>query len=150
LIYYRPDFRKVYDLVLEENFEELEKVNGIVEEDIKKGEEKYLEVSEFYPEKNFYYGFYTPEIARVSSIISKISYKNPEKIFVMIADSGSNDGFVKISGRAQSGEVDLGKILKKSVEGFENASAGGHKQAAAASFPKKYLEEFKKRLLDNL
>jgi len=149
LIYYRPDFKRVYDSVLEKDFSDLDSVNEIVEKDVKKGEEKYLEIAEFYPEKNFYFGFYTPKIARISSIISKISHENPNKVFMMVANS-SRDDFVKVSGRAQSGEVDLGNLLKKCVGGFEDSSAGGHKQAAAGSFPKRYLEEFKKRLLKEL
>jgi len=128
----------------------LDEVNEIVEKDIKESEEKYLRTAEHYPDKGFYFGFLNPEISRVSPIISKISYENPDKIFIMVADSGSNKGFVKLSSRCQSGRIDLGEVLKKCIEGFENSSAGGHARAAAGSFPKKYLEEFKKRLLENL
>jgi len=38
-------------------------------------------------------------------------------------------------------------MLKKCVEGFEEANAGGHDRAAAGGFPVKYLDEFKARLI---
>jgi oligoribonuclease NrnB/cAMP/cGMP phosphodiesterase (DHH superfamily) len=105
LIYYRPDFRKVYDLVLKKDLDSLEEVNEFVKKEIEKDEKEYLEIAEFYPEKNFYYGFYTPKIARVSSIISKISYESPDKIFIMVADSGSNDGLLNFLPEGNQGKL---------------------------------------------
>jgi len=149
LIYYRPDFKKVYDLILKNDLDFLDEVNKIVEEDISKNEKRYLKEAEYFPDKNFYFSYFTPKIARVSTIISKISHENPDKIFFMAADS-SREGIVKVSSRAQSGKIDLNKLCKKCIKGFDNASAGGHKQAAGGSFPKKYLGEFKKRLLEEI
>lgn len=149
LIYYKPNFRKVYDLVLKGDLNSLTEASVEVEEEIRKTEKKYLEEAEYFPDKKFYFGYLNPKFGMVSTVISKISHQNPDKIFIMVADSSSED-FVKLSSRAQSGKVDLGKLLKKCVEGFEDASAGGHIQAAAATFPKKYLEEFKKRILEEL
>ena len=148
--YYRPDIRKVFDLVLKKDLDSLDKVNEIVEEDIRKTEKKYLTEAEYFPEKNFYFGFLNPKIARISSVISKISHENPDKIFIIVSDSGSNTGLVKVSSRCQSDRVNLGKLLEKCTEGFENTASGGHQRAAGSGFPKKYLEEFKKRILENL
>jgi nanoRNase/pAp phosphatase (c-di-AMP/oligoRNAs hydrolase) len=44
----------------------------------------------------------------------------------------------------------LGEVLKKCIEGFEDSTAGGHDRAAGGDFPKKYLEEFKSRLIKEL
>ncbi len=149
LIYYKPDCKKVYDFVLEKNFEELEKVSNEVENAAIEAENKFLKEAEFYSDKNLFFDYLNPKFGMVSKVISKISHDNPDKIFIMAADS-SQKNFIKISARAQSGEVNLGKILKKCVEGFEYASAGGHAQAAAGSFPKEYLPEFKERILREL
>ena len=150
LIYYKPNIKKIYDSVLKSDLNSLKDVSLIIEEEIKKTEKQYLEEAEYYPEKNLYYGFVDPKFGSISTVISKVSHNNPDKIFVIVSNSGTNDGFVKVSSRAQSGKVDLNLLLKRCVEGFENSSAGGHVKAAAGSFPEKYLEEFKKRLLGNL
>ncbi len=149
LIYYKPDFKKVYDLVLKKDLISLESVSGEVEEAALDAEVTYLSEAEYFPEKNLYFGYINPKFGMLSKVISKISHEHPDEVFIMAADS-SREGFVKLSGRVQSVNVDLGVLLKKCVEGFEDASAGGHPKASAASFPKKYLEEFKERFLKEL
>jgi single-stranded DNA-specific DHH superfamily exonuclease len=147
LIYYSPDFRKVYDLVLKKDFKKLEKADEIIQEEIVNWIDKFKNEAEYFSEKNLYFYYGSPKFNIASVISSKISdiYNGSSVIF-----ASDRKNSIKISARNQSGNVDLGKVLKKSVEGFEDSSAGGHAKASAANFPKKYLDEFKKRLLEEL
>jgi len=151
LIYYQPDFRKVYDLILKKDLEKLKKANEIITEEINKLIEKSKKEAEYFSKKKlfFYYGNPNYNISStVASILSDRDFQRNTVIF--ISDFKDKEGFVKVSARNQTGNVDLGQLLKKCVEGFENSSAGGHKKAAAGTFAKKYLGEFKERLLKEL
>lgn len=148
LIYYSPDFRKVYDLILKKDLKKLEKADETIQKEIEKWIEKFKKEAEYYPEKNLYFYYANPKYEITSTISSIISDREFNGSTIVFASDRKD--LIKISSRNQSGNVDLGKVLKKSVEGFENSSAGGHARASAANFPKKYLNEFKKRLIEEL
>lgn len=151
LIYYRDDIKKVYDLVLEKDFDELRKDNDLVEEEISKWVEKFKTDGEYFPEKKLHFYVGGPKYPVASVIATKLSDEDfKDDTVVFVSDSNTQEGFVKLSARNQTGKINLSKILKKSIEGFEDSSAGGHVKASAGNFPKKYLGEFKKRLLENL
>jgi len=151
LIYYQPDFRKVYDLVLKKDLEKLEKANEIIGMEVNNWIEKTKKEAEYFPEKKLLFNYANPKYnitSTIASILSDRDFKGDTVIFA--SDFSDKKGFVKVSARNQMGNVDLGQLLKKCVEGFENSSAGGHKKAAAGTFSKKYLNEFKERLLREL
>lgn len=151
LIYYRPDFQKVYDLVAKNDFKKMEKANSIVSEEINSWIEKFKEEAEHYPDKKLYFLYENPKYSITSTITSVLSSKYfPKDTIVFVSDIPEQNGFVKISSRNQTGNIDLNKILKKSIEGFENSVAGGHAKASGGNFPKKYLDRFKKNLLGEL
>ena len=80
----------------------------------------------------------------IKPIVSTIlSFKNPDKTFIFIS---SRDEGYSISARRQDKKVDLPKLLKKLLKGFEDSSSGGHIPAAGGYFLKKDLPEFRKRL----
>lgn len=82
--------------------------------------------------------------SKVGSIISTlISSENYHKSILIIKEDDDTCG---VSARRQDKKIDMGKLLKELTIGFDNASAGGHIPAAGATFPKKYLEEFLKRI----
>ena len=147
LIYYK-DHNKVYNLVLKKDFESFEKAFEIIENEIHEGVNRFKEDAEFYPEKNLSFWYFSPKYDVVSVIASIFSRKEPNKIFVFLSDLDKD--FIKISSRCQEGKIHLGDLLQKCIEGFENAKAGGHPQAAAGTFLKKDLTKFKERLLENL
>lgn len=147
LIYYKPNIKKVYDLTLKKDLDSLDKANKIIEKELLETKEKYLKEAEYFTEKNLYFGFINSEHNMVSAVISKISNENPDKTFIMASDVKEKKDFIKASARNQTGKIDLGKLLKKCVENFEDSSAGGHIQASSCNFPKKYLNEFKEKLL---
>jgi single-stranded DNA-specific DHH superfamily exonuclease len=151
LIYFSSDYKKVYDLVLNKDFSKLEDANNFVQEEVSFWLEKAKEESEYFEKEKFRFYFMNPKynvVSIIASIFSDTCFKGDVVIFV--SDILSREGFVKVSAREQTGRVDLGKLLRKCVDGFENASAGGHPRASAGNFPKKYLEEFKRRLLKEL
>lgn len=151
LVYYRPDFRKVYDLVLKKDIGKLEKANEIITVEIDKLIEKAKKEAEYFPEKKLLF-FYTSVEYNIASITASIlSDRDFRGDTVILAfELKDKKGIIKISARNQTGEVDLGQLLKKCIEGFEDSTAGGHIRASGASFPGKYLSEFKKRLLREL
>ena len=150
LVYYRPDFKKVYDLVLEKNLNELEKASEIIREETSRWIEKYKKEAEYFPDEKlrFYYGLPKYGTSTVASIVSDKYF--PNNIIIFASDVTDKKDFIKISSRTQLEDVDLGELLKKCIKGFENSDAGGHRKASAATFPKKYLEKFKENLLKEL
>ena len=151
LTYYKKDLRRVYELVLEEDFDSFEKADRVIGDEIKRWVVKYKDEAEYYPKKNLYYLYATPDYSITSAVVSIISNKElPNDTLIFISDDLMNEGFVKMSARNQTEKIQLGKILKKCVEDFEDSNAGGHDKAAAGGFPKKYLNLFKERLLEEL
>ncbi len=151
LVYYHPNFKKVYNFVLNKDFEKLKKANETINKEITEWTEKFKEESDYFPEQNlrFYYGNPKHNIASIiASILSSKDFKNNTLIFV--SDIPHKKGFVKISARNETGKINLNKVLKNSIYGFENSGAGGHINASGANFPKKYVGEFKKNLLKEL
>jgi single-stranded DNA-specific DHH superfamily exonuclease len=148
LIYYLPDFRKVYDLVSKGEIEQLNKADKIIRKEIEIWIEKFGKNAEYFPEKKLYFAYGNPKYNITSTVASKLSGEFFRENTVFFAsDIKDKKGFVKLSARNQTGKIDLGKILKKCVEGFEGAEAGGHARAAAGTLMKKDLDKFKKRLL---
>lgn len=150
LIYYKNDLKKVYDLVLKKDFGALEEVNKIIRKEVEFWIGKFEKEAEYFEDERLYFYYSNPPFNVVSKVASIISTKNPKKTIVFVSDNKGKEGLVKLSARNQSGNIKLGYVLKKCVKGFEDSDAGGHDRAAGAEFPKKYLEEFKKRLSEEL
>ncbi len=150
LNYHISDIKKVYDLVLENDLSSFDEINKIVEKDIIENEKRFMKKAEYFSDKNLHFGYFNPKFAKTSTIISKLSYDNPDKIFVMVSDIKEKKDDVKVSSRYQKGDLDLGEILHQLSKNLEGSTFGGHAKAAGGSFPKKYLGEFKKLLLKSL
>lgn len=151
LIYYRPNYEKVYEMILKKDFESLDKGDEVVSKEYADWKEKYKEEAEYYPNSELYFYYATPKYSISSAVVSSISQQEvPNKTLIFVSDDLSMKGFIKMSARNQTGKIKLGSVLKKCVEGFEKANAGGHDKAAAGGFPVKYLDEFKERLIMEL
>ncbi|MEJ2267854.1 MAG: DHHA1 domain-containing protein [Nanoarchaeota archaeon] len=151
LIYYYPNIKKVYDLVLEKDLEKLKEFSKIISKEISLWMRNFKEDSEYFPEQNLYFFYGSPKYkitSKITSFLSKNSYC--DKIILFASDILDKKGFVKISARTQRENIHLGEVLQNCIKGFENAVAGGHAKASGASFPKKYLENFKENLLREL
>jgi len=150
-LYYSSNLRKVYDLVLEKDLTRLEKANEEVTKEVERWVDKINEEIEYFREGNLIFVYGEPKyniVSTVASIISDRDFRGD--VVVFCAELKDKKEFVKVSAREQTGIVDVRQLLKKCVEGFENSSAGGHVRAAAGTFPKKYLNEFRNRLLNEL
>lgn len=148
LIYYFPDIKKVYDLVLKEDISSLYEADKIIRKEIENWIGKFKKETKYFPEQRLYFAYGNPKYNIVSAVASKLSDESfKENTVIFASDIKDKKGFVKLSARNQTGKVDLGKLLKKCVEGFENSDAGGHVRASAGVIMKKDLDKFKKRLL---
>jgi len=147
IIYLKKDLKKAFDLIRKNKMRKIEKYHKVVQEEIGKIVEKFKEEAEFYPELNLYFYYYTPKFNLTSAPATILSIQEPDKTFLFASDSKEGLGFVKVSSRNQSGKVNLNELMKKGIEGLENATAGGHIMASAAKFMKKDLEKFKKNIL---
>ena len=148
LIYYKPDIERVYRMVLNKDFKSLDKADEVVSKEYADWKLKYKKEAEYFPGSELYFYYATPEYGISSAVVSAVSQQEvPNKTLIFASDDQNKKGFIKVSARNQSGDVELGKVLKKCVEGFEESNAGGHDRAAAGGFPAKYLDEFKARLI---
>lgn len=143
LIYYEKNIRFVFD-ALGEHFGELgdmanvaEKVQNEVNLSLKKFEKEKLKIKEGY--------FYEMQAKwGIKSIVATIlSVKYPDKNLII----GDTDGKMYfVSARRHDKKQDMGALLEKLTQGFEQSSAGGHIPAAGARFLLKDKGEFLKRL----
>lgn len=150
LVYYKPNYKKVYDLVLKDKFNELDEASDLIRKEIDSWINIFKNKSEFFPKRNLYFFYGNPkhDIGSVIATILGQEYKESSVIFVL--DKFGDKNHIRINARNQTGKVKLGEVLKNCIKGFENSTAGGHDRAAGGDFPKKYLSEFKERLLENL
>ncbi len=151
LIYYKPDIRKVFDFVLKKDLGALSRVSEEIQKEIGNWIEKFKNEAEYYPDKNLYFYYANPKYAISRIVATRVSGEEfSGSTIILLSNSRSKKDHIRINSRNQTGQVDLRKLLMKCTEGFEDSSAGGHAKAAGGDFPRKYLKEFKKRLLENL
>lgn len=80
----------------------------------------------------------------VGALVSNIvSLKNPNKTVINVREV--DDGY-NVSMRRQDQKENMNLLMKKVLEGLENAGGGGHIPAAGGHFMKKDLEKFLERL----
>ncbi len=72
-----------------------------------------------------------------------ICLKYPHNTIIII----NTNAHVRVSARRCDQKISAGKLMEQLVNGFHGASAGGHAKSAGARFDKKYLNEFKKRVI---
>ena len=79
-----------------------------------------------------------------SLLINKISCEYPDKTLVFIEDF---EEVIKVSARRQDKKVDCNVLMRASISGISDSTAGGHVAASAARFPREYLSKFKENLI---
>lgn len=145
IIYFKREKKKVFNLILKENEKKLKKYYNIVDKEINRYVEKFLNEEILLDEDiHFYLTNPNPKFDITSIVATIISLKKPKETFIV----GSEEkGIIKVSVRNQDGKRDVNLLMKKAIQGLENASGGGHVKAAAAKFFKKDLEKFKENLI---
>lgn len=151
LVYYKTrkeSLKIVYECILDKNFEKIDFAAKEVEKEVKIQTKKFKEEAEYYPNKKLYFYYFNTKFNLVSEVITALSGQNQDSVYVGIFDLDEEK--IKLSSRCQSGRVDLNSLMKKCVEEFEGATAGGHVKATGGTFLKKDFENFKERLLEYL
>jgi single-stranded DNA-specific DHH superfamily exonuclease len=131
----QEEYRKVYEVYLE------------MQDEFNEVLENYEEEREIDREKCVIFFELDSEFNINSSIATNMSTKTPEWIHLVVQKDKDE---VNISGRCQSGRVDLGKLLKKALPQKaveDGAEAGGHRKAAGASMHPEFYPEFKSNFL---
>jgi single-stranded DNA-specific DHH superfamily exonuclease len=116
------------------------------EKPVKEEFERYIEIFEKNSEKFGKIVFYEfqPEYNIKSFLITFLSAKEPEKIFIFATPK--KEKIISLSARNQSREYDVAMILKNNLKDIPNSSAGGHKAAAGGQIQKSGLDKFKQNL----
>lgn len=146
LIYYQNNERIVYDLVKEKNLSELEDVSKIVNDEIDYHVENYLTEAQYYPERKLYIYELKSKYEISSPVITIISKYKPDYSFILFVRK--KDGTIKISSRNQSEKEDMNQLMRKGVEGLEEAIGGGHKAASGATIKEEDLDKFIENILN--
>ncbi len=144
LIYYEHNKKYVYELVKQRKLDELNDIHSIIEEEIDNLIEEFPNKKIYSEKQDLYFYEIESKFNVVSSVTSLISKMKPESSFVFMQRWGD---VIKFSARNQSGNRDMGSLMRSCVAGFEEANGGGHAPAAAAKIKEGDLDEFKSRLL---
>ncbi len=144
IIYFEENLEKAYQLIKNLDFKRVLKYSQTVKEEIERLKKEFEEKAEFHEKERIYF-FETLSRLKVESFLAtEISQENPDCIYFIFKEK---EGTYKFSTRCQSGRVDLNSLIKKSIEGLENAGGGGHAKASAGYILKEDLRKFKENLL---
>lgn len=149
LIYFVDNIKKVYELIKKQNLNKLEKYDIKIREEIAKWVKKYQEEAEYFPERNLYFYYYTPKFNITGVVTEILSNKKPDTTFVSVSDIQNDNNKVKVSARNQNSKEDMIQLIKKGMQGLENAVGGGHVPAAGGSFMKEDIKRFKKNIIEH-
>ena len=145
--YFSGEWEKVFGILSEINcvddLKKLEEYSHEIESEIRRCVEEYDAKKEKIGDVNFYCFDSKFHVRGAVSYI--ISDKYPDEKFIF-ASPRENENRISISGRCQSGEVDMAEFLKAGIVGLENANAGGHRRASGAGIDKEDLEKFKENV----
>jgi single-stranded DNA-specific DHH superfamily exonuclease len=147
ITYHHKNPQKAFDFLIRlktyRDLHKLKKKTEVVENEI----QKHIKAFKKYKEdlgkiKTYLFDSKYPVKSTVSSVVA---FKHPKSVVLIYVKKGK---MVNISGRNQGGNINVRELLQKCVEGFENATAGGHDKASGAKIMKKDFKEFKKRVRD--
>jgi len=148
IIYFKGSEKKVYDLINESkelsNLTKLDKYSWIVEEELEMWRKRFEKEKEVFGSLVIFH--IEPKYLVKSILINELSVQDSGKTFVFIS-AKKGDEFLSISARTQMENVNVNTLLRNSIIGIENSTAGGHVKAAAARVPVKFLGKFKENLI---
>ncbi len=147
LVYFYKNEKKAYELIKDNNMEEMKKISEIVEKEIVKYVKLFKTKAEYYKDKDLYFYYLNPKYRVTSIIINRVSDRLPNSSLVFVSDLPNQKDMVKISARNQNEKQDMNKLMKKGIAGLKNAIGGGHVPAAGGNIRKKDLNKFKQNLL---
>ncbi|MFH1663899.1 MAG: DHHA1 domain-containing protein [archaeon] len=110
-------------------------------------EKKFEKEKKVFPEKQLVYFEIFPKHSVKSVLINRVSDKMKNMTVIIVQDF--NEEHVYLSARRQDLKVKVNDLLEKSIKGIPDSFAGGHAPAAGGRIPKKYLNKFKKQLVES-
>lgn len=149
IIYFNNDLLSFFDVLKEkdkpEDCDDLREYSDIIEAEIEKAIQKYLDKRVLLGKVNYY--FFSPQESRVSTIVLNIiSTKYPNEIFMGVKASEKNKDLLKVNLRKQFNEGDLNEFIIAVLGEMDGTSGGGHEKAVGAFFLRKDLPKVKKRI----
>jgi oligoribonuclease NrnB/cAMP/cGMP phosphodiesterase (DHH superfamily) len=147
LIYFKGKEKKVFTLLQKQRLNLFDKYYNVIKKEVIEYEDSFRREAEFYPERNLYLFYKNPKYHLISLAINKLALETPEKTIVCLNDSMDSPEFLSASFRNQLGKENVNLLVKKAINGLENANGGGHPKASGARFMKKDLEKFKQNIL---
>ena len=145
IIYFEDNLRKAFSIM--ESIKTIQDIDKIkrYSEPIEREIERFVNL--FDQEKKSFNGidffYFEPKFAVKSIVTSKISFENPDGVFVFATPE---EKIIRFSARNQSKTTDVAELLKRLVEGFDGATAGGHSASAGGAIRKEDLPRFLERL----
>lgn len=100
---------------------------------------KLLNKGKKFSKRNFLFFQYSGDLSVSAELSNELMYLFPDKIICVAYVKGNK---VNLSMRGKN----IKEKLLKAIEGFDNASGGGHKDAVGGQLQEQDLGEFKKRL----
>lgn len=147
--YYAKDPNKAYNIILKEDYSEIDRADKEVSDDFNKCMKDFEDNAEKYLNDRLYIHFLNPKYSIGSRLSTALSVKHTNATIITLSDvHGTN--LIKISGRNNSKDLnyDLGDMIRAGIKGLENAIGGGHPRAVGGSFMRKDLETFKKNIIE--
>lgn len=123
-------------LEAKEFYEPVEKEFLRLEREYEKSKQDFGNISYFYLESKY-------KMLK-SPFVTGFSNRDPKKVFIFATPKSGS--LISISGRNQSREYDVPKLMQNCLAGLKDGFAGGHKAAAGGQVDRSGLEEFNKRL----
>jgi single-stranded DNA-specific DHH superfamily exonuclease len=148
LIYFCGDLNSAFEILKNvDTWENLEEVNKYAEE-VEKEIQFFLEDFEKNKEviNDMWLYYFEPKFKIKSIIATHNALKFQDKVLITITPNKNIKDKLDISGRCQSGEVEIPSLLKFAIQGLDNASCGGHLRAAGGFIMKQDLAQFKENL----
>ncbi len=146
LIYYKNDPKYVFSLLKEKNLEEISETHEIIEKEVYRAVDDFPKNRKYYPKKGIYFYEIKSPFDILSYVATLIGGADPDKTMIFMMKMKNS---VRFSARSSNGGMDMGELMKKGIEGLEDANGGGHVPAAAAQVKIEDVEIFKKRVLED-
>jgi len=146
LIYFENNLKKAFEILIKiknpKDLENIKKYSNEISKEINYFYEKFEKEKEVIGKMNLFYC--EPTFKTRSAIISKISYKYPEKIFILATPDKNKK--INLSARNQSRDFDVAEISRNAIKNFPESFAGGHKAAAGGNIRQEDFQKFKENL----
>lgn len=148
ITYYSKDSLKAYEVLLKGDFNEIEKINKEVSEELDRCLKDFEENAEKYFDGYLCFYLFKPRFSFGSTLSTIMSVRHKGSTIIVISEVDEDNKF-KVSARNNGVlRYSMNDMLKSGILGLEGALAGGHAVASGGSFLRRDLDKFKKNIID--